>query len=245
MKSLFHYTSVNNLALILQSKTIRFNRLDKVNDPTEGLSNDFQSMAPYIFVSCWTANTQENLALWNMYTPQMRGVRIQLNLPIFNSYEVEGIENLLLNESETVNENIGYFAIGLNDPLKLVYTDDPDLLSPPICVEGGLHLRAIAKHKRKMWSFEEEYRYRLDILPLDKKIKSENFPDRYQHLITNKTPAPIEELFIKIEEQSFETMEIVSGPKMIKGDLEIIQALINTYNTKAKYSFSELVGLIR
>lgn len=71
MKKLYHYTSINNLALILKSKSIRFGRLDQVNDPTEGMADDFYCLSPYIFVSCWTGNNQENLALWNMYTPNM------------------------------------------------------------------------------------------------------------------------------------------------------------------------------
>ena len=33
---LYHYTSVNTLYYILKNKTIRFNRLDKVDDIDEG-----------------------------------------------------------------------------------------------------------------------------------------------------------------------------------------------------------------
>ena len=33
-RRLYHYTSINTLALILKNKTIRFNRLDKVNKST-------------------------------------------------------------------------------------------------------------------------------------------------------------------------------------------------------------------
>ena len=67
LPKLFHYTTINNLALILKSASIRFGRLDKVNDITEGEADDFHSFASYIFISCWTHNTEENLALWNMY----------------------------------------------------------------------------------------------------------------------------------------------------------------------------------
>jgi hypothetical protein len=78
LTKLFHYTTINNFGLILSSKEIKFSRLDKVNDPTEGLTNDFLNFASYVFVSCWTKSEDENLALWNMYTPQMRGVSIIL-----------------------------------------------------------------------------------------------------------------------------------------------------------------------
>lgn len=32
---IFHYTSIETLALILKNRTIRFSRLDKVDDPEE------------------------------------------------------------------------------------------------------------------------------------------------------------------------------------------------------------------
>ncbi len=37
-----HYTNIENLALILKNKTIRFNRLDKVDDLEEGESRIFR-----------------------------------------------------------------------------------------------------------------------------------------------------------------------------------------------------------
>ncbi len=50
-----HYTSIENLALILKNKTIRFTRLDKVDDSEEaGLSCKNIQLSYYTFVSCWT-----------------------------------------------------------------------------------------------------------------------------------------------------------------------------------------------
>ena len=49
MEQLFHYSTINKLALILSSQKIRFNRLDFVNDPLEGATGDFGSMAVYFF----------------------------------------------------------------------------------------------------------------------------------------------------------------------------------------------------
>lgn len=53
---LYHYTSIETLALIL--KTIRFSRLDRVDDPDEyAFSGDGVTPAHYCFVSCWTKNS--------------------------------------------------------------------------------------------------------------------------------------------------------------------------------------------
>ena len=59
---LYHYTSIETLALILKHKTIRFSRLDRVDDPDEyAFSGDGVTPAHYCFVSCWTKNSRENL----------------------------------------------------------------------------------------------------------------------------------------------------------------------------------------
>jgi hypothetical protein len=164
MTKLYHYTSINNLALILKTKSIHFGRLDHVNDPTEGLVSDFHSQAPYIFISCWTANEEENFALWNMYTQNMRGVRIELELPIFQSYKIANIENSLFNETEYLNEDKGYFILGgRNYPYKIEYTDDESKLKPAVRNENGIYIASVATHKRTIWSIEQEYRYRLEV----------------------------------------------------------------------------------
>lgn len=246
MTRLFHYTSINTLALILKSKSIRFGRLDLVNDPTEGQVSDFHSQAPYIFISCWTDNEEENFALWNMYTQNMRGVRIEIKLPIFESFKIGYDDNYLFSENDYLNEEMGYFMLGgLNEPQKIEYTDDENLLKPSIRNSVGLHIAGVGKHKRSIWTIEQEYRYRLEILPIDKNKQSEYFPDRYEHLIGSQTPPPIDKYLIKINDNAFNTMKIVYGPKIQPGDVEIIEALVALYNPTALISGSKLTGLIR
>ena len=41
-KHIYHYTNIETLALILKNKTIRFNRLDRVDDISEGESFERQ-----------------------------------------------------------------------------------------------------------------------------------------------------------------------------------------------------------
>lgn len=41
---LYHYASLDTLALILHNRTIRFSRLDKVDDPQEQRSADSQNL---------------------------------------------------------------------------------------------------------------------------------------------------------------------------------------------------------
>ncbi len=246
MIKLFHYTSINNLALILRNQSIRFGRLDHVNDPTEGIVSDFHSLAPYIFISCWTASNEENLALWNMYTPNMRGVRIELEIPIFQSFKIGDQEDFLFNETEYLNEDKGYFMSGgQNKPLKIEYTDDEALLKPVIRNQNGLHIASVGIHKRTIWSIEQEYRYRIEILPIDKNINKRDFSQRYNHLLDSQTPPPIQDYFIKINNNAFKRMKILCSPKMLNGDIEIIEALKLSYNPTAEINQSILTGFVR
>lgn len=80
------YTSIDSLALILKNKTIRFKRLDKMDDIEEAaLSNAGIHLGGFMFVSCWTFNEIESIPLWRMYTPTTKGVRISLDKNMFKS----------------------------------------------------------------------------------------------------------------------------------------------------------------
>ncbi len=246
IQKLYHYTTYNNLAVILSSKTIRFGRLDKVNDPTEGQSSDFHSLAIYIFVSCWTHNMEENLALWNMYTPQMRGVRIELSLPLFETYNIDGVENCLCQKDEYVNEKDKIFIFGgRNTPYPIEYTTEKEKLTPRIKTAIGLNVAQLGKYKNKIWSFEEEYRYRLDIVPINNNSSENFFPDRYMDFMEKAVPPSIDSYFIKIREGSFSSMKILISPKSLPGDKEIVLSLIEKYNNTATILESNLKGSIR
>ena len=83
------YTSIDSLALILKNKTIRFKRLDKMDDIEEAaLSNAGIHLGGFMFVSCWTFNEIESIPLWRMYTPTTKGVRISLDKNMFKKHIV-------------------------------------------------------------------------------------------------------------------------------------------------------------
>lgn len=73
---IYHYTSIHTLALILESRKIRFNRLDRVDDVRESQTVAGVQFGKYFFVSCWTESPKEHIPLWHMYTPEMKGVRL-------------------------------------------------------------------------------------------------------------------------------------------------------------------------
>lgn len=86
-----HYTNIDVLALILKNRTLRFNRLDHVDDPEESnfISNGV-NLGPYTFVSCWTEAKEENIPMWKMYTKEQWGVRLSfVKDGLFKTYSEE------------------------------------------------------------------------------------------------------------------------------------------------------------
>ncbi len=81
---LHHYTTIATLALILKNRTLRLNRLDRVDDVAESQKYGEYNLARYLFVSCWTDSEEENIPLWTMYSKGMTGVRISLPIDPFD-----------------------------------------------------------------------------------------------------------------------------------------------------------------
>ena len=87
MDYLYHYTSIETLALILKNNTLCFNNLLNVDDSEEAETFDMGKFGRFVYVSCWTSDEQESIPLWNLYTPDMHGVRIRLpRYPFKNIY---------------------------------------------------------------------------------------------------------------------------------------------------------------
>lgn len=84
-----HYTNIESLALILQSRKIRFNRLDRMDDLEEGrVEAQGIPLAKYTYVSCWTESDDESIPLWHMYSGNGNGVRISLPQDMFKDYSI-------------------------------------------------------------------------------------------------------------------------------------------------------------
>ena len=86
-----HYTNIEVLSLILKNRTLRFNRLDRVDDPEESnfISNGV-NLGPYTFVSCWTEAKEESIPMWKMYTKENWGVRLSVvKEGLFKTYTEE------------------------------------------------------------------------------------------------------------------------------------------------------------
>jgi len=188
MSIIHHYTSINTLALILKYQTIRFNRLDRVDDLSEtGFYGKYQ-FGKFLFVSCWTDSSVESIPLWHMYTDNMRGVRISLESdwmyyrPLKPDPKYKFIQKGTLYApipfEKFFNDNymILPFFFERDKLLKKVkYVDDPsiylkDVVDLKVQPDGVTKMQIkevndFATYKKKIWSFQEEVRFVLFILP--------------------------------------------------------------------------------
>lgn len=268
---LYHYTSIETLALILKNRTIRFNSLDKMDDLQEQQTADIKNIGQFFYISSWTEDPTESIPMWNMYASLNLGVRIKLRKNPFRIYDntAESLSKVV-NAPVTDNSNgkplqtiipltemfaKGFFAIqAMNKQLlfKVEYTNDTEKLYPHILKDEGdrftLATGDLGKYKNLHWEFQNEWRYILNILPLDLNKPVEQSLQNFQ-LVANKMklglekqPFPHYDMFIS--DEAFEDMEITLSPRISGGSRIIVEDLVQKYNPTAILKESALVGLI-
>lgn len=247
---LYHYTSIETLSLILKTRKIKLRSLDKVNDPTEELCQDGK-LGKYLFVTCWTSQELEVLPFWYMYGHDKRGVRIRLPTDFIKTYlvreqfrDVDGtittngqvfdsiIPEQIMFESDYLVANFGATS---NRFFPVEYIDDPLLLMPPVYSnqdDGALNvaLGALGKHKPTIWSFEQEWRFRLIIHPYGFRQLNPVDPSFGRRAIEARRELGFDEYFIAISDEAYSRMEVTLGPACTEGDRTIAEALIQKYS---------------
>ncbi|CEO33231.1 DUF2971 domain-containing protein [Paraclostridium sordellii] len=267
---LYHYTSIETLALILKNKTICFNNLLNVDDLEEASTQDMGNFGKYINVSCWTEDSEESIPLWNLYTPNMKGVRIGLPKFPFKKYHFSAGEYNLSEDVDTYidlewlyNSNCGGIVVEMPLLREVKYTNDENKLFPKVrqcndidglkefietgeCkgkeVSTSYSLRELGVYKRLNWSFQQEWRYIISSSPINIKEKPtiELHRETVRRIEDTEYPAPFDKIFLSVDEKYFEKMEILIGPKVSDGDKIIIESLVNKYAPNATINESKL-----
>jgi len=240
MDYLYHYTSIENLALILKFKTIRFTPLDQVDDKQEGIANDVDNYGQFVFVSCWTTEVNENIPLWNMYSKDMSGVRIALPRhpfwyysPLNNPERVESYPFSGSSLLRTIHVD-GCHDLPWGDKYLITVEYDRNETIPPEVVEelndgnSILHLGKLGKFKDGCWKFQQEVRYRIVLRPLGGINLCEDGKYRSSKVMKQKF------IDIPIRQDAFESMQIMLGPRHVEANKIILDALLDTYNRNVK-----------
>lgn len=247
---LYHYTSIQTLAIILKNKTLRFSRLDQVNDPNEGCACDIKNSNTLVFVSCWTAEEKESIPMWRMYTKNMDGVRIKAPINMFEGrerpviYNVGGA-NVLIENMINIERDFPFTQSlrCINGPNKIYYTDDQAFKYPKCMEEEGELLRIIpydlGMAKGSHWEFESEWRYKICTFGMETILPNIEYT---KDTVVNFEKYPILNKYIdvNIDHTTFDEIEICLGPKTTLSDKIILEALLNQYAPRAILKSSEL-----
>ena len=250
---LYHYTSLESLALILKNKTIRLNPLDKMDDIDESCLGNYSNAEKYVFVSSWTEDKRESIPFWSMYTSNMSGVRIKLHIRPFRKYSYVSTPNLTV--TPVTQFYIPQNQITGNDYLitptegvfvtKVKYTSNQEELYPKIGIKTDssmrLDMNEVGKYKRSEWDFQKEWRYRMLCFPMSmESLNTKLGAAICMQRIESGYDMQKKYIDLDIEESYFKDIEIMRGPKMSEGEKVLLDILVKTYCPTAKIINSEL-----
>lgn len=247
--ALYQYTSIDSLEKILNSRTLRFSRLDTVNDPEEAMASDVPLAASSVFVSCWSNTPKEQIPMWSVYGDSFGGVRIKLPANMFAGrkepvvFERGGA--LLTVESwyeiPRKSPAMGTQGCSIIGPNKVYYSDDPAYRNRHLVYReaGTAHFYPydLGMVKGTHWSYEEEWRFKIAALAFEAQ-----FPDdKYFNKVTLDLAAyPVETaaLFIPLDPSALEELEVTLGPKADAGAVAEVERILAAYAPKATLSRS-------
>ena len=157
---LYHYTSIETLALILANHTFRLTSLDQMDDLQEKEAFDLKNAGQFCYISSWTDDETENIPMWKMYSSLSSGVRIKLKANPFKEFEnTPSSISEVTHQTVTDNSNGSYLksiipiadmlkngfiapgALGNNILHKVEYTSDSDKLYPKLLTQEDVYKR--------------------------------------------------------------------------------------------------------
>lgn len=266
---LFHYTSIEKLALILKNRTIRLNALKNVDDLQESKTKDLNNLGRFFFVSSWTDDETESIPMWNMYTKMDSGVRIGLPKnpfsthettncdmkKVFPNYKVEGENSVstFLNMADMMRAGVFSPQAWEGDILKkIIYTANKELLEPTVIFSVGdkinINFEKMGTYKNLYWKFQKEWRYIMCFLPIkfdtDLSTISDDVNKMVVRLLEDSQEGPFDYYDLDIRSDAFSNMLVTPSPKMTSGNRIVLDSLLKEYNPGVSIKESELQGLI-
>ena len=200
-----HYTNLDVLALILKNRTLRFTRLDQMDDPEEcNFVSNGVNLGQYTFVSCWTEVKEESIPMWKMYTKDNWGVRLSFEkdglFKTYTDFEYKGHNQSITNVGKEIHflldpklryNQTEYIPPFLTEEYekcnfyrKIQYVEDvssyaKDSVEIPLeqANSEGITLKfdKVGSYKHKRWAFQEESRFVMFFMP------GNSFPYQHDH----------------------------------------------------------------
>lgn len=268
---LYHYTTVESLALILKNRTLRLNPLDRMDDLQEAQSLSRQNYGQFVYVSSWTNIKEESIPMWKMYSSMTSGVRISLPpcpFQIFDSSEQHFRDPTLQERNSMYTTKKIYPVIDIENELiqgyvsappflgqqlhKVEYTDDVEKLCPRLeKIDGDkahIALDMMGIYKSNIWNFQSEYRYLIRSFPCN--IQGETGIQNWNIVVnamiqTGRVKSERQYIDLRLAENMLDQMVITTSPSITPSNKVIIEALLSQFCPKASIESSALEGKVR
>jgi hypothetical protein len=230
----------------VENKTLRFNSLLNVDDQDEGETSDNGSFKEHIFVSCLTDDPEENIALWNMYAKNMKGIRLGIDSSKIKFIPKETVQIPVYHIVKNVkpqNENTAFIIWydkndrkSFDNKIKVKYDLDEkyQFVLRKSDIEVHYNFEDLACRKRKEWMFQREVRYVLFGASTNS-LKKDYSHQAIINSITSKENIDCGFVDLCLEESFFQNIEVVLGPSSTESDNIICKSLLNQYVGAGNY----------
>lgn len=244
---IYHYTSINALEKILSNRTIRFTRLDSVDDKEEEMYSHPVGINParYFFVSCWSKEPEESVPMWREYADGARGVRIGLDENMFETFNINEHFNSFFKMPFDYSQ--GYIKTFINDAslIDIVYLAHPEVERAKCVQLDGKYVNIDTKHigqyKRSCWAYQKESRFKLSLLPIDIETIIKNPPkSAFEYMmfgfeamakaIAKGFNLPIDYYDVPLQHDKLDRIEILLGPLTSGSEDNRVKEMLKGYS---------------
>lgn len=270
IEQLYHYTTVESLALILKNKTLRLNPLNKMDDLQEARSNTRQDYGQFVYVSSWTDMKEESIPMWKMYSSMTAGVRISLPPCPFQFFDLSRNrfrDPTLQERASMYNESAFFPVYNVFDELgkyvstptsigqllhKVEYTDDVEKLCPKLeKIDGDkahIALDRMGIYKSNIWNFQSEYRYLIRSIPCN--ILGDTGMQNWSIVVNTMiqrggVKSNRQYIDLRLAGNMMDQMVITTSPAISPSNKIIVEALLSQFCPKARIENSALEGKVR
>ncbi|WP_339683663.1 hypothetical protein [uncultured Pseudoalteromonas sp.] len=267
MELVHHYTNINSLECILKNRTLRLNRLDKVDDKQEVSLISQKHWAQYLFVSSWSASEHESEAMWSKYACY-NGVRLSLPKFPFKKNQLISKPEMSIFFGDNTYSPIPFESIYnekwlfVISPIRndiygreVVYKCSPEESIRPIVknVDGGFEFNYfdLATFKNVAWGYQKEFRYIFFIIPSSSDVMNDwkktgdpaSIHRRLLKCLQDNVDNTLEYFDIPLGDV-IESVEITLGPCCSESEVLKIKKLLDEYTSNAKIKQSVLTGYV-
>jgi Protein of unknown function (DUF2971) len=248
---LYQYTTIESLEKILTSRTLRFSRLDTVNDPEEASASDVPLAASSVFVSCWSGTEAEQIPMWSMYGQNFGGVRVKLPANMFTGRNEpvvfeKGGAFLTMDSWYSIDRRspaMGTKSCAIIGPNKVHYSDDPAYRNRRLVYRqaGTAHFYPydLGMVKGTHWSYEQEWRFKIAALAFETQFSDDEYFNKVTlDLATYSVKAAA--LFIPLDPSVLNELEVTLGPKADEADVKVVERLLVEHAPKATLARSQV-----